>query len=58
MEKEKKTLKFPKGFFSQPRNIISSEEALKDVVTIDWENALKNRKNNNKQIVKLVKKKD
>lgn len=52
---EKKISKFPKGFFSESRNIISSDEALKDVVKINWENILKNRKNNNKQIVKLIK---
>ena len=36
-----KISKFPEGFFSEPRNIISSDEALKDVVKINWENILK-----------------
>lgn len=39
-----KISKFPKGFFSEPRNVISSDEALKDVVKINWENALKEKK--------------
>lgn len=58
MEKKRKTLSFPKNFFSQPRKISSSKEALNDVVPVDWNSALKNRKNNDKQIVKLVKKND
>lgn len=39
-----KISKFPKGFFSESRNIISSDEALKDVVKINWENILKEKK--------------
>lgn len=58
MEKERKTLSFPKGFFSQPRKIINSKKALKDVVPIDWNNTIKNRKESDKQLVKLVKKVD
>lgn len=46
--------KFPKGFFNNiKREIISSKEALKDVVPINWTEALKNRKNNDKQTIKL-----
>ena len=52
---EKKTI-IPKGFFSQTRRIITSKEALKDVVPVNWKEALKERKNNKKQVVKLVKK--
>lgn len=52
---EKKTI-IPKGFFSQTRRIITSKEALKDVVPVNWKEALKGRKNNKKQVVKLVKK--
>lgn len=45
----------PKGFFSTVRNIITTKEALKDVNPVDWNNALKERKNEEKQVIKLVK---
>lgn len=35
---------FPKGFFTQPRPIISMEEALKDVVPFEWSNEVKTGK--------------
>lgn len=54
MEQNKKNI-IPKGFFSQPRKTISTKEALKDVIPVNWNEALKGRKENNKQIVKLVK---
>ena len=50
---EKKEI-IPKGFFSSVKNVITSKEALKDVTPINWSKALKNRKENNKQIIKLI----
>jgi len=47
----------PKGFFSQIRNVITSKEALKDVIPVKWNEILKNRKDNQNQIVKLNSKK-
>ena len=51
---EKKNV-IPKGFFSTVRNIITTKEALKDVTPVNWNNALKDRKNDEKQVIKLVK---
>ena len=51
---EKKNI-IPKGFFSTVRNIITTKEALKDVTTVNWNIALKDRKNDEKQVIKLVK---
>ena len=48
-----RNIKFPKNFFNIKREVISSKEALKDVVPVNWTEALKNRKNNDKQIIKL-----
>ncbi len=52
MKKTKNNI-LPKGFFNKKREVISSKEALKDVVPINWAEALKNRKNSDKQIIKL-----
>ena len=51
---EKKNI-IPKGFFSTVRNIITTKEALKDVTPINWDEALKDGKNNKEQVIKLVK---
>ena len=56
MKKDNKKI-LPSDFFDTPRKIISSEEALKDVTPVNWKEALKTRKNNKDQIVKLVNKK-
>ena len=55
MRKRKKTI-LPKDFFSIVRNLITPKEALKDVVPVNWEEVLKDRKENDEQIIKLVKK--
>lgn len=34
--KRKERPKFPIGFFEQPRPTISSEEALKDIIPVQW----------------------
>ena len=54
---EKKENIVPKGFFLKPRKIITSEEALKDVIPVDLEKVFKDRKDNDNQIIKLVKNK-
>lgn len=56
MNEEKKKTILPKDFFSIVRNLITSKEALKDVVPVNWEEVLKDRKENDEQIIKLVKK--
>ncbi len=55
MKENKKSI-IPKNFFNIPRKIITSNEALKDVIPVDWNDILKSRKSNKNQIVKLVKK--
>jgi len=55
MENKKKSV-IPKGFFNAPRKIVTSNEALKDVIPVNWNQVLKSRKENKNQIVKLVKK--
>ena len=35
-----KIIRFPKGFFEIPRKTITSTEAMKDVVPVDWENII------------------
>ena len=57
MKKDNKKI-LPSDFFDTPRKIISSEEALKDVTPVNWQEALKTRKSNKGQIVKLVNKKN
>ena len=52
MKKTKNNI-LPKGFFNKKHEVISSKEALKDVVPVNWTEALKNRKNSDKQIIKL-----
>ena len=42
--KEKKKNIIPKNFFNVPRKIITSKEALKDVVPIKWSNEVKSKK--------------
>ena len=51
---EKKEI-IPKGFFSTVRNIITTKEALKDVIPVNWDETLKGRKNSKEQAIKLVK---
>ena len=53
MENNKKNI-IPKGFFSLPRKIISTKEALKDVIPVNWDDVLKGRKDNKNQIIELV----
>ena len=53
MKKSKKNI-IPEGFFSQPRKTISTKEALKDVIPVNWNEVLKNRKDNKNQIIKLI----
>lgn len=45
----------PKGFFSVANNIITAEEALKDVIPVDWDYALKDWVDDESQAIKLVK---
>lgn len=45
----------PKGFFYKERTIISMKESLKDIIPVNWDEALKDRKNNDKQIIILKK---
>lgn len=33
---KKEKVKFPKGFFTQPRPTITTKEALKDVIPFEW----------------------
>lgn len=43
MEK-KERLKFPKGFFTQPRPTVSTKETLEDTIPFQWsENVLKGK---------------
>ena len=44
----------PKGFFSKPQNIITTEEALKDVIPVNWVEVKKKRKSNKNQAVTCV----
>lgn len=55
MMEEKKKKIIPKNFFSTIREVITTKEALKDVIPVDWNNALKERKENKNQVIKLVK---
>ena len=43
MKNKIKTI-IPKGFFSKPQNIISTEEALKDVIPVKWVEVKKKKK--------------
>lgn len=54
MKKKNKKI-IPKGFFSQPRPTISSKEALKEIVPMNWDKVTKERKDNKDQIVILPK---
>ena len=53
MTNKKKTI-IPKGFFNVSQKIITTKEALKDVIPIKWDNVKKERKNNKNQVVNLV----
>ena len=53
MTNKKKTV-IPKEIFNVPQKIITTKEALKDVIPIKWDNVKKERKNNNNQAVNLV----
>ena len=46
---------FHEGFFSIPRKIITAEEALKDVIPVDWDYALKDWVDDESQAIRLVK---
>ena len=48
-------IKLPKGFFSIPRKIITAEEAMKDVIPVNWDDILKDWKDSDKQAIELVK---
>ena len=48
MENKKKSI-FSKDFFTKPRPTISSKEALKDVIPINW-NDNYNKNNNRKSV--------
>lgn len=41
----------PDGFWDIPRPTITMEEALKDVIPIDWEKALEGKKPNKKDVI-------
>lgn len=45
----------PKGFFSKTLEIITTKDALKGVIPVDWDKVFKERKDSNNQIIKLVK---
>ncbi len=53
MTNKKKTF-IPKGFFNASQKIITTKEALKDVIPIKWDNIKKKRKNNKDQVVNFV----
>ena len=53
MTNKKKTV-IPKEIFNVPQKIITTKEALKDVIPIKWDNVKKERKNNKNQAVNLV----
>ncbi len=53
--KEKKKEIIPENFFNEPRNIISTKEALKDVHKVDWNEDLKERNGNENQVIQLEK---
>lgn len=42
---KKERPKFPKGFFTQSRPTISTKEALKDIVPIEWSKDVTSGKN-------------
>lgn len=44
----------PKGFFSVANNIITAEEALKDVIPVDWDYVLKDWVDDESQAIKLI----
>ena len=43
----------PNDFFAKVRKIISIDEALKDVTPVNWKDALKDRKDNENQVIIL-----
>ena len=45
----------PKDFFSVERDIISAEEALKDVIPVDWDSILENWEDSEEQAIILYK---
>ncbi len=47
--------KLPKGFFSVAREVITADDALKDVIPIDWDYALKDWADDESQAIELVK---
>lgn len=50
----KKKIVIPKEIFNVPQKIITTKEALKDVIPIKWDKVKKERKNNKNQVVNLV----
>ena len=45
----------PKGFFEVANNIITAEEALKDVIPVDWDSILENWQDSEDQAIILYK---
>ena len=45
----------PKDFFSVEREIITAEEALKDVIPVDWDSILENWQDSEEQAIILYK---
>ena len=43
----------PKEFFNIERNIITNKKAMKGVIPVDWEKALKDRHDNQNEVVLL-----
>ena len=50
-----KNIRLPKDFFSVEREIITAEEALKDVIPVDWDSILENREDSEEQAIILYK---
>ena len=50
----KKKIVIPKEIFNVPQKIITTKEALKDVIPIKWDKVKKERKNNTNKVVNLV----
>ena len=53
--KVKKNIRLPKDFFSVEREIITAEEALKDVIPVDWDSILENWEDSEEQAIILYK---
>ena len=53
--KVEKNIRLPKDFFSVEREIITVEEALKDVIPVDWDSILENWEDSEDQAIILYK---